>query len=247
MPAKYLAAVLLALVVPAAHADAFGIERQEMRAQLTPQRQTVLSAELGAKISRMPIKEGDRFEQGQLLIAFDCVLQQAQLDRAKSQMEGAQATLTGNRRLAELNSVGTVELQTSEAEVRKAAADVAYIQATLDKCEVHAPFPGRVVEIKAREQQFVQPGQPMLDILDDSVLELEFIAPSRWMSWLKPGHAFKVAIEETGKTYPVRLARVGAKADPVSQSVKMVAVVDGHFPELIAGMSGRILLAPPRR
>ncbi|HLO78992.1 MAG TPA: HlyD family efflux transporter periplasmic adaptor subunit, partial [Magnetospirillum sp.] len=108
-----------------------------------------------------------------------------------------------------------------------------------------APFDGRVVEQKIRAQQFAQPGQPLLDVLDDSVLELDFVVPSKWLVWLKPGHAFQVAIDETGKTYPVKLIRSGARIDPVSQSVRVTGAIGGHFPELTAGMSGRVLLSPP--
>ena len=105
----------------------------------------------------------------------------------------------------------------------------------------------RVAEQKAREQQFVQPGQALLEILDDSSLDLDFIVPSKWLAWLKVGQSFKVAIDENGQSYPARVTRLGARIDPVSQSVTVAAVIDGHFPELIAGMSGRVLLAPPAR
>ena len=242
-----LCALAIAIGPPSALAANYGLERNEMRAQLSAHRYTTLSSEMGAKIKRLPVREGDRFEQGQLLIEFDCALQAAQLDKARAQLDLASNTWQGNQRLADLNAVGKVELQNSEAEVNKAKADVAYLQTTLEKCKVNAPFPGRVAEQKAREEQFVQPGQALLDILDDSQLELEFILPSRWLSWLKPGHKFRVRIDDTGKTYPVKLLRLGARVDPVSQTVKAVAVVDGKFSELIAGMSGQILLAPDKR
>ena len=222
----------------------YALERMEMRAQLSPQRYTTLSAELGAKISRISVKEGEHFKSGQPLVAFDCALQAAQLDKAKAQLVGTENVLAGTRRMAELNAIGQVELKNAEAEVMKARADLTYLSATLDKCTINAPFDGRAGEQKAREQQFVQPGQPLLEILDDSALELEFIIPSRWLVWLKSGHRFRVRIDETGKTYPVKLLRTAARADPVSQSIKAVAVIDGQFPELVAGMSGRILLAP---
>jgi hypothetical protein len=41
------------------------------------------------------------------------------------------------------------------------------------------------------------------------------------------------------------LTRVGARIDPISQSVKVTGAIGGHFPELTAGMSGRVLLTPP--
>ena len=61
------------------------------------------------------------------------------------------------------------------------------------------------LEQKVREQQYAQPGQALLEIIDDSVLELEFIVPSRWLAWLKPGHAFKVSIDEVGRSFPAKV------------------------------------------
>jgi RND family efflux transporter MFP subunit len=242
---RCLAVLSLIFALPAQ--AQFALDRMEMRAQLTPQRYTTLSSELGVKISKINVKEGERFKAGEVLIVFDCALQSAQLDKARAQLVGAENTYGGNQKLAALNAVGQVELGNAQAEVMKARADVAYLQATLDKCIIAAPFDGRASEQKAREQQFVQPGQALLDIIDDSTLELEFIMPSRWVTGVKPGHKFQVRIEDTNKTYPAKLLRIAAKADPVSQSVKAVAVIDGNYPELIAGMSGRILLSPKRK
>lgn len=39
------------------------------------------------------------------------------------------------------------------------------------------------------------------------------VVPSRWLAWLRPGHAFQAAIDETAKIYPARLARIGARID----------------------------------
>ena len=222
-----------------------GAERQDIRAQLSPQRYTTLAAEIGAKVSRLPVPEGGNFKAGQALIAFDCSLQNAQYNKARAALSGAEKTNTVNARLAELGSIGKAELAVSESEVGKNRAEVAAMAAMLSKCSVSAPFAGRVSEQKVREQQYVQPGQALLEIIDDSVLELQFIAPSRWLAWLRPGHAFQVRIDETGKSYPAKVLRIGAKVDPVSQSVKLASAINGKFPELIAGMSGTVLLVPP--
>ncbi len=230
---------------PPAAAAAPALDRQEIRAQLSPRRFTTLAAELGAKVNHISVREGERFKAGQVLIVLDCSLQTAQLNKARATLAAAEKTYAANHRLAELNSVGKLELETSQSEVAKARADVSLMSTTLSKCQIAAPFPGRVSEQKVREQQFVQPGQGILEILDDSALELEFIVPSRWMAWLKGGYRFQVKIDETGNTYPAKVIRLGAKVDPVSQSVKTIAVIDGKFPELIAGMSGRVVLAPP--
>jgi RND family efflux transporter MFP subunit len=221
------------------------VEKQDIRAQLSPRRYTTIAAEIGAKISRIGVVEGGRFNAGQTLVSFDCSLQQAQLQKAKAALTAAERTFNANKRLAELNSVGKVELEVSEAEANKARAEVSLMNISLEKCHIAAPFAGRVAEQRVREQQFVQPGQALLEILDDSILELEFIVPSKWLAWLKTGQGFQVAIDETGKTYPAKVQRIGARVDPVSQSVKISAIVDGKFGELMAGMSGKVLMMPP--
>jgi len=221
------------------------MERQDIRAQLLPRQYTVIGAEIGAKVSRLPVPEGAAFKAGALLVSFDCSMQQAQLQKARAEQSAAEHTLTANKRLLELNSIGQLELDLARAAVSKAAAEVGLQQAVVSKCSISAPFAGRVAEQKVREQQFVQPGQAVLEILDDSVLELEFLVPSSWLAWLKPGVGFQVDIDETRKTYPAKFTRIGARIDPVSQSVKVAAAIDGRYPELIAGMSGRVQVNPP--
>lgn len=232
---------LRAVALPPA-SNSLVLDKREIRAQLMPRRYTTLAAEIGAKVNRLPVAEGAHFRAGESLIHFDCSQQQAQLNKAKASLVAVEKTWQANRRLNELNSVGEVELSVSEAEVAKSKADVASNAVVLSKCSVAAPFSGRIAEQKVREQQYVQAGQPLLEILDDSALELQFIVPSKWLVWLKPNQSFQVAIDETGKTYPAKIQRIGARVDPVSQSVKLSAVIDGKFNELMAGMSGKVLM-----
>jgi len=240
-----LGAITLAVLVTAGAASADEAGRGDIRAQLAPRRYTTLSAELGAKIERIAVREGERFKDGQMLVALDCSVQRANLEKARAALVGAERTSTVNKTLHDMNAGGALEADVSAAEALKAKADVNASAAIVSKCVVSAPFSGRVADLKVREQQFVQPGTAMLEIIDDSVLEVEFLAPSKWLAWLKPGAAFQIAVDETGRSYPVKLARLGARVDPVSQSIKVVGEITGAFPELLAGMSGKVLLAPP--
>ncbi len=212
-----------------------------------PRRYTTIAAEIPAKINQLPLLEGSSFRTGDTLVSFDCSIQLAQLQKAEAEVESAEQTFKSNQRLAELNSVGLLELELSRSALAKAKAEMSSNRAVVEKCKVLAPFAGRIAEQKAREQQFVQLGQPLLDIIDDSVLELEFLVPSSWLIWLRVGSGFQVQIDETRKTYPARFIRLGARVDPVSQSIKAVATINGKFPELMVGMSGRVQIAPPKQ
>ena len=218
----------------------------EMRAQLSSQKGTVLSAEIPGRINHIPLQEGQRFRQGELLMAFDCSLQEAQLAKARAQLRAAENTLEGQQRLAELNAVGMVELRNSEAEVLKAKADVTYLQVMMRRCRIAAPYDGRVIQYAVREHQTVQASQELVEIIDNAVLVLDFLVPSQWLTWLTPGYRFEVQIEDTATTYPVKLLRTAARVDPISQTVRAVAQVDGDFPELLPGMSGTVQLRSPQ-
>jgi RND family efflux transporter MFP subunit len=214
----------------------------ELRAQLSPRRYTTLAAEIGARIQRLTVTDGSPVRAGQPLVAFDCSLQQAQQARAQASLGAAEKQLEVQQRLVELNATGRQESEQAQAEVAKTRAELAQMQAQLGKCQIHAPFGGRIAELKVREQQFVQPGQAMIELIDDSVLEVEFIMPSRWLHSVRTGSALRIAVDETGKTYPAKVLRLGARVDPVSQSIKVVAAIDGRHSDLIAGMSGKVLV-----
>jgi RND family efflux transporter MFP subunit len=218
----------------------------EIRAQLTARSYTTLSSEASARIDRIATKVGEHFKKGDLLIAFDCVTQRAQVARARAVATQAEKTAGINQRLASLKSIGQLELDVSRAEVEKAKAELAMADAAASKCEIAAPFNGITAEQKAQEFQYATPGQPLLEILDDRSLEVELIAPSRWLAWLKPGYAFQVHIEETDKTYPAEITRVGGRVDPVSQTIKVFGEIRGDATELMAGMSGRANIPPPK-
>ena len=115
-----------------------------------PRRYTTIAAEIGAKISGIPVPEGGAFRAGQVLVSFDCSLQKAQLDKALAELDAAEQTLKSNQRLEQLNAVGQLELDLSKSAAQKAKAEVGGNKAVLAKCQVNAPFSGRVAEQKVR-------------------------------------------------------------------------------------------------
>lgn len=232
--------VLLLSALAGAVAAAAGGAGDLVRAQLTARRSAVISAEVSARVSRVLVQEGARFKAGEVLVAFDDTTQRAQLERAEAILAGAEKTAAANDRLVALQSAGQLEAAQAEAELRKARTEVAFARAMLARCEIRAPYDGRVAEQRIREEEFVQPGQAVLEIIDDAVPQVDFIAPSKWLAWLRPGQQVTLRVEETGRDYVATVERIGARVDPVSQTVKVVAGIDGAHPELMAGMSGTI-------
>ncbi len=209
-----------------------------IRVQITSFQQTTLSSELAANISQLPLKEGESFAESQLLAEFDCSILQAQLNKAEAAADVARRTLKVNTRLAELNSISSLEVDQASAKVKETEAEVAMMKVTVSKCSLKAPFAGRIAKLHVEPYQYMTPGKPLMDIVDTLQLEVRLIVPSRWLSWLRMRTTFTVLIEETGRTYRALVTRINPRIDPLSQSISLTASIVGSHPELLPGMSG---------
>lgn len=232
---------------PVAPPAAAGADKDgRLRVQIYPQQQTVLSAEVAAKISRLALKEGDHFAAGQVLVAFDCAIFQSQLNKADAQLEAARQTLRVNKRLSELNSISNLEVEQADAKVKEAQAESASMRVVTSKCAITAPFAGRVAKVHVDAFQYVAQGKPLLDIVDTRNPEVRMIMPSRWLSWVAKGTRLTVAVDDLGREYKAHVTRLGTRIDPVSQSVSAVAEFEGSPAELLPGMSGWATLQGPK-
>jgi membrane fusion protein (multidrug efflux system) len=218
---------------------------QPLRAQIKPSQSTLIAANMTGYISTLNVRDGERFQKGQALVGFDCAEERSRLARAEATLAKKQKQYEVNAQLNKLKSVSTLEVEVSAAEVKEANAETRVMRAISGKCTIVAPFAGRVAERIARPHQTVKAGDPLLEILDDSQMEIEFIAPSKWLVWMQPGHRFTVAIDETGRSYTAQVVRQGGAVDPVSQSIKVYGRITDPAPELMAGMSGTVRIAPP--
>jgi RND family efflux transporter MFP subunit len=217
----------------------------EIPAQLVPIHAATLSSEISARIDVIASSVGDRFRKGDVLVSFDCALPNAQLTHAQAALTEAARTYEIDRRAAAQKTTTPLELDIPAAEVLKAKSDLTAAETLVSKCSIAAPFAGIVAEQKMRAFEYATPGQPILAVLDDRALEVEFNAPSRFLGWLKPGTPFQLRVEETGKTYPAKVVRLGGRVDRASQSVKAIGEISGEAAELLPGMGAHAVLTPP--
>lgn len=144
-----------------------------------------LSPSIGGQIVQLPIKEGDRVKQGQLLMAFWNEDLAAQLELAQRQVEAARGKArqacvvaeTAEREAQRLESLRAKRLASDEvtdraigeAKAQRAACDaartsievsraeVAVARAALQRTRLTAPFSGIAAEINGEMGEYVTP------------------------------------------------------------------------------------------
>ncbi len=204
-----------------------------------------IGASMAARLTRLPYKPGQYFKKGALLARFDCQQQEAE---AKA-LEHALAALTVKhdnvKELLALGAAGDLEESMASADTARAGADLMVAKARLKNCAVYAPYAGSVKTRYVSNYDSPSLGSPLYSIIRAGRLEIDLIAPSAWMRWMKSGETFEFTVDETGQVYTGKIVRLGAAVDPVSQTIEVTAKFTRGAKGVLPGMSGVARFTPP--
>lgn len=214
--------------------------QQQVRARVISQDDASLSAAVSGRIERFHVREGERIRSGQVLMALDCSVAEAQLAEAIIELEVAQQNRAAREQLAETRSVGELELELARISVRQAQASIDVVEAQLGQCQIKAPFSGVVSKRHFNQAEFVRAGEPVLDVLNDTRLEAEFLVPSRWLPEMVVGNLIDIQLDELDRSVTGVIHRLGVSVNPVSQSLLVVAQLSGDLDDVRVGMSGTV-------
>lgn len=151
-------------------------------------RRASLSPQIGGRVAALPVKEGDRVTQGQLLLAIADEDLAAQLDVSRRSLQAAQAAATeacvaadqARRDTARVRQLAADQIVSEDrleqarsreegaasacsaarAAAAQARASVALAETTLAKSRVLAPFDGVIAEVRAEVGEFIAPQMP---------------------------------------------------------------------------------------
>lgn len=204
--------------------------------------QASIGIDLPVRVKKLHFREAEAFHKGDTLVTFDCKRFQAEHAAAAAASREMRLTLQSQTYLDSRGAVGKLDVEISKARADKAEAEATAIAARLTQCTIIAPYDGRITELKINENEIPANGQPFISIVDETRFEIDLILPSNAVRLLEPGSTMQFRIDETGSTYQAKLLRIGAAVDPVSQSIKAIAVFEAPDTKIIAGMSGTAIL-----
>ena len=188
--------------------------------------EVTFSSILSAPISKMPLKAGSPFKKGTMHVQFDCGKTEAELRGAEAS-QGKQFLILGNRKKLKLrNAASAFEVLEAQADYQVAKSQSDKIKEVMKICQIDAPFNGKVLEVHANEHELPGLNSPLITVIDDSILELDLIVPSKWLQWISTGSKFEFSIEETNGSYKAVVTRLGAKVDAVSQTIKITGTIE---------------------
>nr|VFJ45560.1 MAG: RND family efflux transporter, MFP subunit [Candidatus Kentron sp. FW] len=147
-------------------------------------------------------------------------------------------------RYADIYSFGTRIEQARNAHLR-AQSQLRQIEAKLRDARSIAPFNGTIIRKHAEEGDTVQPGQPLLEFADMSLLQLEVDIPARLMyRGLRIDDRVDAKLDIGHRLVPARVAQIFPMADRQRHTVKVKFDIHPDAPAA-PGMYAEVMVPDP--
>ena len=142
---------------------------------------------------------------------------QTELRQAEAKLSAFQETINEGEAALELIrirgkevTVKEADLQTREAEVREAQANLADLQRKLRLMTIHSPVGGVIVKKNSHEGEFVQPGQPIFMVVDSTRFWVEANVEETEIRFVKPGNKAMIKVDSyPGRKFTGEVTEIG--------------------------------------
>jgi membrane fusion protein (multidrug efflux system) len=210
---------------------------------LTANESVELTATVSETVSVIHFDDGERVEQGQVLIEMTSREEHAQLEEARATVNEAKRQYQRIRSLEAQGTAAKSLLDERKREWETARARLAAIESRLADRLIKAPFAGVLGLRDLSVGALVQPGDLITTLDDDSVMKLEFPIPGTYLNAVRPG----LEVITTSRAFPDhhfkgKVKSVNSRVDPATRSIRVRAMLPNPDRLLKPGMLMQVLL-----
>lgn len=136
-----------------------------------------LRAQEKGYLQKIFVDEGQAVKKGQLLFKIMPNLYEAEVQKAQSEAEYAEIEMKNTKTLVEKDVVSPNELAMAKAKYNKAKADLDLMKTHLAFTEIRAPFNGMLNSFKVRLGSYIEEGELLTELSDNSKMWVYFNVP----------------------------------------------------------------------
>ncbi len=207
-----------------------------------------VTPDIGGKIAKIHVEEGDRVQKGQLLAELDTRAVRLQLDQAQAALavaeanyNDAQKNMERMERLKKEDAASDQQYEkvklayeAADAQLKQAGAAVNLARYNLDVSLMKAPFSGVVASKNAEVGEVINPmmggfspTSGVLTLMDFSRVKIEIDATQQDIVRIKKGQPAQLRVTAMpDRIFQGRVSMVNITADPVSKKFKVEVTVD---------------------
>lgn len=223
-----------------------------------------ITPDVGGKIARIYVEEGERVKEGQLLAELDTRAIRLQLDQAKAGLAVAEASYNDAKknmermeRLKAENAVSDQQyeqiklaFEAAEAQLQQAKAALNLADHNLEVSIMRAPFSGVVSSKNAEVGDVINPlmggfspTSGVLTLMDFSRIKIEINVSLQDVSRIKKGQTALLRVDAfPGRIFPGRVFIMNLTADPATKKFRVQVTADNPDLALKPNTFGEVTL-----
>lgn len=200
-----------------------------------------VSSELAGQIVKIHFKPGTLVEKGTLLIQLDNTVLKSELATAKANLSLSESNYDRIQRLAERKLASEQAKDQALADLREKQNIVKARQAMLEKLSLRAPFSGTLGSRKISVGQYVKAGQPLVSLIANQQLRVEYSLPERLISRLQQGQKIQVFSDAYPKqTFRGSVNYIAPIVDKETRTIAVEALINNEQNLLSPGLFVRV-------
>lgn len=236
----------------------------ELVGTLRPHLRSVVAADVEGLVMEMPYDYGAVVKKGEPICILRDVTRRLAVDEARAAVEALEGELAARQadvrktafevdritRLSKLDrstdkervdaeanhSAAEARVRQSKAMLDEARARLAVAQDNLDRTRVLAPFDGAIIAKRTEVGQWVQVGEPVMEMVDLYTVRARVMVPETAVEFCTPGEAAMVTVEALGRDFEGAVSRVIPEADPQANTFPTDVDIPNPDGVLKAGM-----------
>lgn len=198
-------------------------------------------AETQGTVTAVFVKVGSRVTSGTVLVQVDDEIPRSTKAAAEISFRKAQRDYERAEDLYQENSISVSQLDASRLAMKAAENQLDIARRQLENTRIKSPIAGTVNTRFVDRGTMVQPGKPVANIVDISVLKVRVNVSEREAFQLKPGDRVEVATDVyPGITFEGRLDNIASKSDEAHTYPVEIVVPNNEKHPLKAGLFARL-------
>jgi membrane fusion protein (multidrug efflux system) len=203
---------------------------------------TTIASERAGSVVAIDIPEGRYVKADHLVARLDDAQARAALSVARARLTNATARLARLRSLRASSVSSEQALDDAVAEFETAQGQVDEANTRVEKTRIRTPFAGILGLRQVNLGQYLDPGDPIVEITKVDPLELEFGLPQQWVGELALDQVVLGTVGPCGQRFEARVNAIDPRVDPATRAVRLQAAVPNPDGSLRPGMAVRARL-----
>ncbi len=200
-----------------------------------------ISSELAGQIAGIYFTPGAWVKKGTLLIQLDDTVLKSQLASAEANLLLSETNYKRTKELAKRSVASEQALDKTSADLQENQNTVKVKKAQLEKLSLRAPFSGTLGSKQVSVGQYVRIGQPLVRLVANQKLRVEYHLPERYSSKLQLGQTVKVRSDAfPNRTYVGVINYIDPAVDKETRTIAVEALINNQERLLSAGLFVRV-------